>query len=271
MDLGFIFKSILLGTVQGLTEFLPVSSSGHLLLLQRLLHYDLGVSMTFVNVMFHIGTLFAVIFVFRKQLFALFRPPCKKLLLLGLATVPAGAVGVLFHGPIDALFSGEYGLPLLALCFLLTAVLLCAAEGCARKRGEGKPVGAAHAAAMGLIQAVALFPGISRSGSTVAAGTIAGGKRAEVAEFSFLMSIPVILGSALVEFKDVLSPGAGAFAPGGTEIAGMLLGMLAALISGFFAVRWMERAVVRARYGKFSVYLLLLAAVCLWLYAAKII
>ena len=137
-----IWKSIILGTVQGLTEFLPVSSSGHLSLLQRVLNYNIsGGSMTFVNVMLHLGTLVSVIWVFRREIAALFKKPFKTLLMLIVATIPAGVVGLLFNSKIDGLFAGDGGVGYLAVCFAFTALLLLVTEYVARKRQTSDPLG----------------------------------------------------------------------------------------------------------------------------------
>ena len=262
-----IWKSIILGTVQGLTEFLPVSSSGHLSLLQRVLGYNMqGASMTFVNVMLHLGTLLPVIWIFRRDIFDLFKKPFQTLLMLIVATIPAGLVGVLFNDKIDALFAGERGIAALAICFSVTAFLLLLCEYVAKKRRKTQPLGWKHASAMGLMQAVALFPGISRSGSTIVAGTVSGAKPEDVAKFSFLMSIPIILGSVAVELKDVIFPEAGmTVAMGGAEIVGMIFGVVFAAISGFIAVKMMLKVIRKANYKWFAVYLVLLSMTCIWL------
>ncbi len=267
-----IWKSILLGTVQGLTEFLPVSSSGHLSLLQRALGYDIqGAGMMFVNVMLHLGTLLPVVWIFRKEILALFKKPFKTLLMLIVATIPAGVVGLLFNDKIDALFSGDRGIAMLAICFSVTALLLLLCEYVARRRKTSRPLGWGHASAMGLMQAVALFPGISRSGSTIVAGTVSGAKTEDVARFSFLMSIPVILGSAAVELKGAIFPEAGGgISLAGAEIVGMLFGVVAAAVFGFLAVKLMLKVIKRADYKWFALYLVLLSAGCIWLDVLKI-
>ena len=262
-----IWKSIILGTVQGLTEFLPVSSSGHLSLLQRVLHYNVGGgSMMFVNVMLHIGTLLPVVWVFRKDILALFKKPFKTLLMLIVATIPAGVVGLLFNSKIDALFAGDRGVGYLSLCFALTALLLLVTEYVACRRKRVSPLGWKHSVTMGCMQAVALFPGISRSGSTIFAGTVSGADRGDVAKFSFLMSIPVILGSVAVELKDVIFPDEGmAVAMGGAEIVGMIFGVVFAAVAGFFAVKVMLKVIKKADYKWFSLYLVLLSLAGMWL------
>ena len=264
-----IAKSAILGTVQGLTEFLPVSSSGHLTLLQQLLKYDLGAGgMLFVNVLLHLGTLIAVVIVFWKDILALFKKPYKNILMLIAATIPAGLIGVLVGDKIDALFdpaSNAAWLCWLAVFFVITAFLLLAAELVSRRQKGAQKLSYKHAFCMGSMQAVALFPGISRSGSTIAAGVFSGAKREEVAKFSFLMSIPVILGSLLLEIVSLATErGAGA-AFGAGEIAGMITGVVFSAVSGFFAIKVMLKVIGKANYKWFSLYLILLSFVCFWL------
>lgn len=267
-----IWKSSILGAVQGLTEFLPVSSSGHLTLLQHLLQFNLeGGSMTFINIMMHLGTLIAVIVVFWKDILALFKKPFKTLLMLIAATIPAGVVGLLFNDEIDALFSGENAVLYLSVCFALTALLLLICEMAAKRRKVQKPLGWGSAAAMGLMQAVALFPGISRSGSTIVAGTLVGTRREDVAKFSFLMSIPVILGSFAVEVFGIVREPSSVAGVGANGVIGMAVGVVLAAVFGFFAIKLMLRVIRKANYVWFSVYLTALSVVCFSLCAAGIL
>ena len=267
-----IWKSSILGAVQGITEFLPVSSSGHLTLLQHLLQFDLeGGSMTFINIMMHLGTLIAVIVVFWKDILALFKKPFKTLLMLIAATIPAGVVGLLFNDEIDALFSGENAVLYLSVCFALTALLLLICEMAAKRRKVQKPLGWGSAAAMGLMQAVALFPGISRSGSTIVAGTLVGTRREDVAKFSFLMSIPVILGSFAVEVFGIVREPSSVAGVGANGVIGMAVGVVLAAVFGFFAIKLMLRVIRKANYVWFSVYLTALSVVCFSLCAAGVL
>lgn len=268
-----IWKSILLGTVQGLTEFLPVSSSGHLSLLQRILRFDLGDgSMMFTNIMLHVGTLIAVVVVFRKDIRELFRKPFKVLLMLVVATIPAGLVGLLFNDKIDAAFAGAQGVLYLAICFAFTALMLLCTELIATRRKKHADLNWLNTSAMGVMQALALFPGISRSGSTIAAGTFAGAKPEKLAKFSFLMSIPVILGGFVLEMKDVIFPAEGsALAFGVNEIVGMIFGVVFAAVSGFFAIKVMLKVIGKGNYKWFSFYLVLLSLTCFWLNALQIL
>ncbi len=257
-----LLKYLLLGTVQGLCEFLPVSSSGHLALLQRALGFSAeGGRMTFLNLFLHLGTLIPVVILFRRDILALFQRPYKRLVMLLVATIPAGICGVLLGGKIDEAFAGDAGAILLAVCFLVTAILLLASELVAKRRKRTSAFGWKQSAAMGLMQAVAILPGISRSGSTIAMGTFAGADTGEAARFSFLMSIPVILGGVLFSAKDLFSPAGTPALVGAAEIAGMLLGVAAAAISGYFAIKLVLRAAGKAGYRYFALYLVLLSLI----------
>ena len=270
-----IWKSAILGTVQGLTEFLPVSSSGHLTLLQQVLRYRLGgAGMTFINVLMHFGTLLAVVVAFWREILSLFKKPFKPLLMLIVATVPAGVVGLLFDEKIEALFdpsSNAAWLCCLAIFFALTALILMVAQFVSSRQKKGKPLSWGHALTMGAAQAVALFPGISRSGSTIAAGVISGAKRGEVAKFSFLMSIPVILGSLLIEGLHLVKPDTGGVALGANEIVGMVVGVVFAALSGFAAIKLMLKVIQKGNYQWFALYLVLLSLTCFWLNALGVL
>ena len=271
-----IWKSAILGTVQGLTEFLPVSSSGHLTLLQQLLRYELGaVGMTFVNILLHFGTLLAVIVVFWRDIFALFKKPFKTLLMLIVATIPAGVVGLLFDEKIESLFapsSNAAWLSFLALFFALTALLLLVTQIVSSRRKKVAPLSWRHTLMMGAAQAVALLPGISRSGSTIAAGVLSGAKREDVARFSFLMSIPVILGSLLVESLHLIKPDDGVVVTIGTSgIIGMAVGVVFAAAAGLVAIKLMLKVIQKSNYQWFVLYLTLLSLTCFWLNALGVL
>ena len=203
-----VWQAMLLGAVQGATEFLPVSSSGHMLLIRRLIGIEAGMMF---DVMMHVGTLVAVCAVFRRELIALFRPPFLRLGLVALASVPAGLAGVLLSDEIDKVFGGGQWL---FITFALSAALVLATRRIAHAREirgmAGRDVGIAEAAAMGAAQAVALLPGLSRSAATTFGGIAAGADREKAVSFAFVMSVPVILGSALLGASGGLSGGAGA-------------------------------------------------------------
>lgn len=245
-----ILQGIILGLVQGLTEFLPVSSSGHLVLFQNAMGIDSG-NMLFFNVMVHVGTLVAIFVVFWKDIVSLLRHPVQKLMgLLIVATVPAVIAQLLIGDFIEESFGGQY----LGVGFLLTAVLLTVAEVLsAQKSRKKKEISYPNALGIGCMQAVAVFPGISRSGSTLAGSLFMGLDRSLAAKFSFLMSIPVILGSTLLEGYKLVTDGAGA-----VFVWPTILGMIAAGLSGYFAVRFMLNLIRKRKMYGFAIYVLVL-------------
>lgn len=262
-----IWQAVVLGLVQGLTEFLPVSSSGHLSFFQNVL----GVSTQnaqLVSITFHLGTLVAVCIVFFKDILSLFKKPYKNLGYLVLASVPAAIFGVIASlTELDYWFyDWEWAAVLLAVCFTLTAAVLFVTETLAKKRKRFLPLSFKTVIPMGLAQAIAIFPGISRSGSTICAGTLAGGKSEDVAKFSFLMSVPVILGGFLLEVVKGIADGSikADFAAGGAEYGwAVALGFIVSAVSGLFAIKIMLKAIQKTNYKWFSLYLILLAVVCI--------
>lgn len=264
------WQALVLGLTQGLTEFLPVSSSGHLTLLQRVFGVDVGGAELFFNIILHIGTLISVCIIFWRDILALFKKPYKTLLYLVVATVPAGAVGLLLDDVIeDSVMGGKYVGAVLAVFFAVTASVLFATEVFAKRRESLRlPLCWRTTLPMGLAQAVAVLPGISRSGSTICAGTFAGGDRDEVAKFSFLMSVPVILGSFLVSLvKGIADRETGlaySFQVAGPQFGWCIaIGLIASAISGLFAIKVMLTAIKKANYKWFSLYLVLLSIACI--------
>lgn len=263
-----IWKAIVLGLVQGLTEFLPVSSSGHLSFFQNVL----GVSASnaqFISIILHLGTLVAVCIIFFKDIIALFKKPFKTLGFLVLATIPAVVFGVIAEvlDIDDYFYDGDYAAILLSICFLITAAVLFITEIIAKRRQNQLPICFKTALPMGFAQAFAILPGISRSGSTICAGTIAGGKSEDIAKFSFLMSIPVILGGFVLELGMGIIDGSlkndFVDASYGWAIA---LGFIVSAIAGLFAIKVMLKAIQKANYKWFSLYLVLLAITCIVLH-----
>lgn len=249
-----IWGAIVLGLVQGFTEFLPVSSSGHLVLLQRWLGIDAEYSM-FLTVMLHLGTLIPVCIVFFKEILGLFKKPFKNMAYLVIASIPAAIVGFLLGDFLDEVF---YGGKFLIPCFLVTAIVLYAAELTSKKRPLYNEINVKNSTIMGIAQAIAVIPGISRSGSTIAAGCFCGVDREKNANFAFLMSIPVILGSALVESLGVIK--SGGFDIG---VLPLIFGVFAAAVSGYIAVKLMLSLIKKADYKWFSLYLVLLSVALL--------
>ena len=252
-----IWKAAVLGIVQGLTEFLPVSSSGHLILFERMLNADTGGADMFLGVMLHAGTLIAVLAVYLPMLWELLKSDRRKFGFLLLATLPAALVGVLLGDFVDSLFfGGEW----LWLFFALTAVLLFVCERKARRPRVLRPLNAGRSLFVGGAQALAIIPGLSRSGTTLAAGMLAGLSREEAADFSFLMSIPVIAGAIFVELIKAMRGGGYA---AGVSWQCLAVGGACAAVFGFLSIKGMLRAVKGGRLTGFAVYLAVLAALLL--------
>jgi undecaprenyl-diphosphatase len=249
-----IFEAIILGIIQGLTEFLPVSSSGHLALAQQIMGVKGDV--VFFDLMLHLGTLAAVFTVWYRQIFELFKRPYKNMGLLILASVPAVVVMLALGDGVEELFSVNPRGSLLCFMFLITAVLLIVTEYICKKAAArkdesgtgGKGLDYKGALVMGLFQGAAVVPGISRSGSTICGGMLYGVKKDRVAEFSFLMSIPIIAGSAFVKLVTLDSLA-------NIYVLPTLFGMLAAGISGYFAIRLMIKLINKINFKYFSFYL----------------
>lgn len=247
---------IILGAVQGITEFLPVSSSGHLVLVNKLFNYN-G-NFVFLSILLHLATLFAVVIVLRKEVLYLIKNPfCKTSKMLIIATIPAIIVALLFKDFVESAFGGTF----LPICFIATAVVLFATQMFSRQNAN-KQFSYKSAVVMGLAQAIAILPGISRSGSTICAGLMCGEKREEVSRFSFLMSIPIILCSLAYEVFSCLKNGVPLFA--GSAI-NLIAGFITAFITGIFAVKFMLKIVQKGKYSYFAVYLIIIGIIAFFI------
>ncbi len=253
-----ILQAIVLGLVQGLTEFLPVSSSGHLILFKKLFGLDVNTFGLNFDIAVHVATLLAVVVVFRKTIWNLVRHPFQKTVLwLILATIPAGLVGVFLDDQIEAVSqSGGF----LGICFLVTAGILLLSEWIATRKQanlEMEDLTWWKAGAIGLAQGVAVMPGISRSGSTLSAGLLTGLSKSSAISFSFLMSIPVIGGSLLLGVKDTIEN------PESFNVWVILAGMVSAAVSGYIAVRFMLNFFRKKGMKVFAIYLVILGILVL--------
>lgn len=248
-----IWQAIVLGAVQGFAEFLPVSSSGHLILLGRWLGVTEGG--LFFDVMLHIGTLIPVFVVFFKEILGLLKKPFNKLLYLIIASVPAALTGVFLGEFVEGAFYAGNVLSafLLAGTFLLTAGELFVSEIVSKKYQRALPLGYKNALYMGLAQGVAIVPGLSRSGTVISAGCYAGVERSENANFTFLMSIPVILGAALISGYKVVKNGVT------IDALPLVFGVLTAMVTGYIAIKVMLKIIKKANYKWFSLYLVIMA------------
>lgn len=247
---------IVLGIVQGLTEFLPVSSSAHLVLAERFLGFDPpGV---LLETALHLGTLGAVILLFRRDLIRLVRglfhrgSERSEVGRLIIGTIPIVFFGLLFQSRIEAAFTS---LLVIGLCLLVTGAILFLADWAGR-RANRHEVRLFDSIFIGLSQALALLPGISRSGSTIATGMALGIRGTEAARFSFLLSIPAILGAGVLKIIQAFSEGS---IPAG-EWVGLLLGALTAGAVGALAIKGLLAVIVRGRLKVFGIYCLAVGA-----------
>ena len=244
-----VLQACLLGLIQGLTEFLPVSSSGHLVLAEAVLGVD-APGVVF-EVVVHVATLCAVLWVYRERVSGLAvgvvrgdGPSLAYVGLLGLATVPAAAAGFWARN----FFEGMFDRPVAAAAFLLVSGLAAWSIRWSAPRAEDGRPGPGRAVAVGLAQAVAIFPGISRSGLTVATGAGLGVQVVRMAEFSFLLSVPAIGGAALLQVGELEGAARALGAPA------LALGFAAALVSGIAAIRIFVRMLETRTFHRFAYY-----------------
>jgi undecaprenyl-diphosphatase len=250
-----IIKSIVLGLVQGLGEFLPISSSGHLLLTERLFGISEGGQL--MTVLLHVATLAAVLIVYREQIIALIKKPFQwKTLWLIVATVVTVVVWVAIKKIFN--ITEELKFSLLGFFFLITALLLLIAEYAKvniPRKYTSNTMKWYHPLLIGALQGVAVLPGVSRSGATITGALLGGVKKKDAAEFSFLLSIPAILGGAILELPGLIKNGTGDF-----TWYGALIAMLVAGVSGYFAIRFMLRLITKKSFSGFIIYTAALGA-----------
>lgn len=269
--------ALILGIVQGLAEYLPISSSGHLEIMKQILGLDLDpeASLTF-SMMLHVATVLSTVVILWRKFWPLvisffgfkrdenFFYVCKILL----SCIPVGIVGLCFKKQISALFDGN--LTVVGICLLVTAVLLCFAyftrtrETLAKPSApQGRDISWTDAIIIGFAQAIAVLPGLSRSGTTIATGILLGDNRAKVANFSFLMVIIPILGEGLLDLKDIIFPEADATASAAIGLLPIAVGFLASFIVGCIACKWMLNIVKKGKLVWFAVYCAAAGALCL--------
>ncbi|MDD2491105.1 MAG: undecaprenyl-diphosphate phosphatase [Bacteroidales bacterium] len=253
-------EAILLGLVQGLTEFLPVSSSGHLTIGKELL----GIETTNLQfeVVVHAATVTSTLVVFRKEIFELLKglfkfrinPETEYLLKIALSMIPVFVVGVFFKDEVEAIFGS--GLLVVGISLLVTAFLLMLTS--VLKPVE-KKLTYSKAFLIGVAQSLAVLPGLSRSGSTISTGMLLGVKKDEIAKFSFLMVLVPVLGEAFLELIS------GEFTSASAEISplSLFLGFISAFISGLFACKVMIALVKRAKLTPFAIYCAVVGVICL--------
>ena len=249
-------EALVLGIIQGLTEYLPVSSSGHLAIGANLFGLSGEENLTF-TVMVHVATVLATIVVLWKEIVWLFTDLFKwkwnegtrYIVNILVSMIPIAIVGFFFKDKVEELFGS--GLLVVGICLLVTAALLAFSHFAKPRQREN--ISPWHAFVIGIAQAVAVLPGLSRSGSTIATGLLLGNKKEKLAQFSFLMVIPPILGEALLDTKDMMEMGI-ENAMAGLPVTSLIVGFLAAFIFGCIACRWMINIVKRGKLIWFAVY-----------------
>jgi len=298
-----IWQAIVIGLIQGLTEFLPISSSGHMILVGRLMNIEVGLG---YGLAMHLATLLAVLIVLRKEVWSVARRPfSKSALLIVAATIPTVLIVLAFRGFFTAAFDGRW----LGLSFLITAILLMAATlriskkvqssdsgiisgdtlkkapipttynpcltqpninphiNTAEKSGSKteeppkkltKKLNFLDAVIIGIVQGFAALPGISRSGSTISTGILLGNEKQSIAKFSFLISIPIILGSSILELA---GGGIGNITP-----IPLIFGFISAFISGYFAIKFMLKKLLLS----FDIFVIYLLALSIFLFMDKL-
>ncbi len=255
--MGAFWGLIVLGIVQGLTEFLPVSSSGHLVLLSRIFGIE---DSLFVSILLHIATLLSVAVVLRKEVWGIVRHPLSPLSKkIVVATIPTCLIVLALYPIITESFEGA----MLPICFMVTAILLMATDLFLKRKPAtlaGEPLSYKQALIMGAAQGLATLPGISRSGSTICAGVLAGGDRESTAKFSFLMSIPVIILSMCLEIYKLVK--AGSFPS--VNVAGLILAFICAFVVGVFAIKFMIKLTQKLNFRWFALYLVILTIVTIF-------
>lgn len=258
------FEALILGLIQGLTEYLPVSSSGHLSIGAYLFGLDGADNLTF-TVMVHVATVLSTLVILWREIDWIFRglfkcelnAETKYAINIVISMIPVGIVGVFFKDTVEQIFGS--GLLIVGCMLLVTAVLLTFSYYA--KPRQKSTISMRDAFIIGLAQACAVLPGLSRSGSTIATGLLLGNKKENMAKFSFLMVIPPILGEAIL---DIIKGIKGEETFGGIETIPMVVGFMAAFVSGCLACKWMIDIVKKGKLIYFGIYCALAGAITIF-------
>lgn len=262
-----ILQSLILGVVQGLTEFLPISSSGHLILVPKIFNWQLQ-SLAF-DVALHLGTLLAVVGYFRSDLLQLtraaflyknstFEKDRRMIFYILLGIIPAGITGALANEIIETRFRS---VTVIAVNLIVWGIFLIAADLFAartERKAKTHPITAKSVAIVGIAQVFSLIPGTSRSGATITAGIFSGLSRTDAARFSFLMSVPLIAAAGTFKLRDIFAGGAGSI-----ETLPLLIGFASSAIVGWFAIGLLMKTLSRSGLLVYGVYRIILAAAIL--------
>lgn len=257
-------EALILGIIQGLTEYLPVSSSGHLAIGQALFGLDDGASNLTFTVLLHVATVLSTLVILWKEIVWIFKDLFSKqswksysglnggtkyAINILISMIPVMIVGLFFKDKVEEVFGS--GLLIVGICLLITAALLAFSYFAKPRQKEN--ISGWNAFVIGIAQACAVMPGLSRSGSTIATGLLLGNKKEKLAQFSFLMVIPPILGEALLDVKDIFEVGFSEAMSGISPVAA-IVGFLAAFIFGCIACKWMINIVKKGKLIWFAVY-----------------
>ena len=248
------FEALILGLIQGLTEYLPVSSSGHLAIGSALFGIEGEENLAFTIVV-HVATVFSTLVILWKEIDWIFKglfkwqmnEETRYVINILVSMIPIGIVGVFFKDEVEAIFGS--GLVVVGCCLLLTALLLSFSYSYKPKQKEN--ISMKDAFIIGLAQACAVLPGLSRSGSTIATGLLLGDNKAKLAQFSFLMVMPPILGEALLDGMKMMK---GEAVAGDIPTLSLVVGFLAAFVSGCLACKWMINIVKKGKLIYFAIY-----------------
>ncbi len=257
------FEALILGLLQGLTEYLPVSSSGHLAIGSALFGIEGEENLAFTIVV-HVATVFSTLVILWKEIDWIFKglfkfqmnDETRYVINIIISMIPIGIVGVFFKDEVEAIFSS--GLLVVGCCLLLTAVLLTFSYY--YKPRQKAEISKKDAFIIGLAQACAVLPGLSRSGSTIATGLLLGDDKAKLAQFSFLMVIPPILGEALLDGMKLMK---GEAIAGDIPTLSLIIGFVAAFVSGCLACKWMINIVKKGKLVYFGIYCAIAGALTL--------
>ena len=261
-------QALLMGLLQGLTEYLPVSSSSHLTIASALFGIEGEENLTF-TIAVHVATVLSTLVILWREIAWLLRglvdtkapllsPERKYILAIVISMIPIGIVGVFFKDYVEAIFGS--GLLIVGFSLIITAALLTMSYY-ARPR-QKEEISLWQAFVIGLAQSIAVLPGLSRSGSTIATGLLLGVKKEKMAQFSFLMVIPPILGEALLSILEAAKDGAEA-AVGSISMSALLIGFIAAFVSGCLACKWMVSIVKKGKLVYFGVYCAIVGSIIL--------
>ena len=246
-----LLNAVILGLIQGITEFLPISSSGHLVIGNYLLGVENNSSILF-EVVVHLGTLFSILFYFKNEILHLFKGIIKRegkslnyFLLIAIATIPAVFIGIMFNNQIKELYNIES----VSLFLLITGVIIFSSKFAKQKSIELTYL---HVFIIGCAQAFAILPGISRSGTTITVALLLGMSTQKSSQFSFFIAIPVIIGAVLLEITKINQI---------DNIYNLLAGFITSFAVGYFSISWLIRLINKLHFWKFSFYVWFLGVI----------